>query len=217
MNNQEALDTLNDIRKMMEKSSRFVSLNGASAIVIGLYSCLAAIIAYYILGGISPLSETSSIPILQINTPGRLRILLIFAAILIGICLLTVILMCRHKALKNNSPFGLDRNSQKITMELFSAIELRAVSFVWPMLYQQHYGLTSSIMLIFYGIALINASNYTYSNTRYLGYTELALGLADSFIEGYALLFWTVGFGIFHIIYGIWFHFKFEKQAASVA
>lgn len=77
MNNQEALDTLNDIRKMMEKSSRFVSLNGASAIVIGLYSCLAAIIAYYILGGISPLSETSSRPILQINTPGRLRILLI--------------------------------------------------------------------------------------------------------------------------------------------
>ena len=36
MNNQEALDTLNDIRKMMEKSSRFVSLNGASAIAIGL-------------------------------------------------------------------------------------------------------------------------------------------------------------------------------------
>lgn len=66
-------------------------------------------------------------------------------------------------------------------------------------------------MLIFYGIALINASNYTYSNTRYLGYAELALGLADSFIEGYALLFWAVGFGIFHIIYGIWFNFRFDS------
>lgn len=216
MNNQEALDTLNDIRKMMEKSSRFVSLNGASAIVIGLYSCLAAIIAYYILGGISPLSETSSIPMLQINTPDRLRILLIFAAILIGICLLTVILMCRHKALKNNRPFGLDRTAKRLLWNFFLPLTAGGI-FCLAMLYQQHYGLTSSIMLIFYGIALINASNYTYSNTRYLGYTELALGLADSFIEGYALLFWTVGFGIFHIIYGIWFHFKFEKQAASVA
>ena len=55
-------------------------------------------------------------------------------------------------------------------------------------------------------------SNYTFSNTRYLGYAEIALGLADSFVENYALLFWVVGFGLFHIVYGIFFHLKYEKK-----
>ena len=64
-------------------------------------------------------------------------------------------------------------------------------------------------MLIFYGVALISASNYTFSNTRYLGYAEIALGLADSFVENYALLFWVVGFGHFHIDYGIIFQLKY--------
>jgi general stress protein CsbA len=75
-----------------------------------------------------------------------------------------------------------------------------------------HYGLTSSFMLIFYGIALINVSSYTYSNTRYLGYVELLLGLADSFVEGYALLFWTLGFGVCHIVYGFFFYMKYDRE-----
>lgn len=67
-------------------------------------------------------------------------------------------------------------------------------------------------MLVFYGIALVGASNHTYSNIRYLGYAELILGLADSFFQGYALLFWVVGFGIFHIVYGILFYLKYEHR-----
>ena len=82
----------------------------------------------------------------------------------------------------------------------------------FSLLLQQHYGLTSSIMLIFYGIALINGSKYTYSNTRYLGYAELILGLIDSFVPGYGLLFWVAGFGLFHIIYGVFFYLKYDRK-----
>ena len=162
MNNQEALNTLNDIRNMMEKSTRFVSFSGLSSIVIGIYACIAAIIAYSILGNTTP------VPRLDVDTPAKLQLLIVFASLLIIVCIVTVILMCRHKAHQN--------------------------------------------MLIFYGVALISASNYTISNTRYLGYAEIALGLADSFVENYALLFWVVGFGLFHIVYGIFFHLKYEKK-----
>lgn len=215
MDNQEALNTLSDIRKMMERSSRFLSLNGASAIVIGIYACIAAMIAYCFLGGDDLLNPTVfggySIPMLQINTPARLQILLLFAAILIVICIITVVLMCRYKAHKSKQQLHFDHTTQRLLWNFFLPLiagGILCLSLIW----QQHYGLTSSIMLIFYGIALINASNYTYSNTRYLGYAELILGLADSFVEGYALLFWVIGFGVFHIIYGIWFYLKFEKS-----
>lgn len=220
MNNQEALNTLKDIRKMMEKSSRFLSLNGLSAIVVGIYACIAAVIAYFILGGddlIRPgIIGTYRMPMLQVNTPYRLYILLLFAVILIAICLITVVLMCHYKARKNNQRLQFDHTTQRLLWNFFLPLTVGGIlclSLIW----QQHYGLTSSIMLIFYGIALINASNYTYSNTRYLGYAELVLGLADSFVEGHALLFWVIGFGIFHIIYGILFYLKYEKAPKASA
>ena len=68
-----------------------------------------------------------------------------------------------------------------------------------------HYGLTSSVMLLFYGMALVSASAHTFSSVRFLGYAELALGLADSFCQGYALVFWAVGFGAFNLLFGILF------------
>ena len=174
MNNQEALNTLNDIRNMMEKSTRFVSFSGLSSIVIGIYACIAAIIAYSILGNTTP------VPRLDVDTPAKLQLL-------------------------------FDFNTRRLLWNFFLPLVvggILCISLIW----QSHYGLTSSIMLIFYGVALISASNYTFSNTRYLGYAEIALGLADSFVENYALLFWVVGFGLFHIVYGIFFHLKYEKK-----
>lgn len=216
MNHQEALDTLKDIRKIMEKSTRFLSLDGMSAVVVGLYACLGAVVAYYILGGIFPdWTGGFAVPQLQINTPARLRLLLVFAVILVGICMITVIFMSRRKALKEGPSFGFDRTARRLLWHFFLPLIAGGVLCL-SLIHQQHYGLTSSIMLIFYGIALIHASHYTYSNTRYLGYAEVLLGLADSFVEGYALLFWTIGFGLFHIIYGLWFYRKFEKRPVSV-
>lgn len=198
MDNQEALNTLNEIRKMMEKSSRFLSLNGLSAIVIGIYACISAGIIYFILYNMPPGKY------LPVGT------LIAFAAILIIVCITTVILMCRYKAHRNHQQLQLDFTTKKLLWNFFFPLftgGILCLALIW----HQHYGLTSSIMLIFYGIALINASNYTYSNTRYLGYAEILLGLSDSFAEDYALLFWVIGFGIFHIIYGIFFHLKYEK------
>lgn len=209
MDNKEIFSTLSDIRNMMEKSTRFLSLNGLSAILVGIYACIGAIIACILLGGTD--LYQAGIPTLRVNTSEKYYILLLLAILLIVICLGTVFITCRRKARLTNQSLRFDHTAQRLLLSFFLPLVAGGILCL-SLIYQQHYGLTSSIMLIFYGIALINASNYTYSNTKYLGYAELVLGLADSFIEGYSLLFWVTGFGFFHIIYGILFYLKYDKK-----
>jgi hypothetical protein len=66
-------------------------------------------------------------------------------------------------------------------------------------------------MLIFYGLALINASKYTYNDIRYLGISELLIGLCSTLFLGYGLFFWAAGFGLAHIVYGALMYFKYDK------
>lgn len=212
MENKEVFNTLSEIRNLMEKSSRFLSLDGISAIFVGVYACIGAIIAYYLLGGTGKLSwDFIEFPRLNVNTPYRLQLMLIFATLLVILCLATVFLFSYRKAKRNRQHFTFDRTARRLLLHFFLPLVAGGILCL-SLIGQQHYGLTSSIMLIFYGIALINVSNYTYSNIRYLGYAELILGLSDSFVEGHALLFWTIGFGVFHIIYGIFFYLKYDRK-----
>ncbi len=71
--------------------------------------------------------------------------------------------------------------------------------------------IVSPACLIFYGLALVNASNYTYKDVRYLGYSQILLGLITALIPGYGLVFWALGFGVFHIAYGTMMHFKYDR------
>ncbi|MES2397617.1 MAG: hypothetical protein V4549_16525 [Bacteroidota bacterium] len=65
--------------------------------------------------------------------------------------------------------------------------------------------------LLFYGLALINASKYTLNDIRYLGICEIVLGLIASLYIGYGLLFWAAGFGVLHIVYGAVMYYKYER------
>ena len=75
-----------------------------------------------------------------------------------------------------------------------------------------YYDILSSVMLLFYGLTLVNVSKFTYANIAWLGYAFICLGVIDSFWEGHALLFWTIGFGGFHILYGILFYLHYERK-----
>jgi uncharacterized membrane protein HdeD (DUF308 family) len=67
-------------------------------------------------------------------------------------------------------------------------------------------------MLIFYGLTLVNGSKYTLHDIRYLGILEIVLGLIAVFYLGYGIIFWSIGFGVLHILYGIYMWFKYDKQ-----
>ena len=150
MENKEVISTLSEIKNLMEKSSKFLSLSGLSAIFVGIYAFIGAYIAYYIL-------DPTKITTLNINTPYRLQIIVILALILLTISLITAFYLSWIKAKKNGLRLRLDSISIRLLINFFVPL-LAGGILCFSLLLQQHYGLTSSIMLIFYGIALINGS-----------------------------------------------------------
>jgi hypothetical protein len=82
--------------------------------------------------------------------------------------------------------------------------------FILIMLNSGHFGLAAPACLIFYGLALIQASTNTVDEIRYLGYSEILLGLISAMLPGYGLIFWSLGFGVLHIVYGAIMHNKYD-------
>lgn len=199
MENKEAFDALNEIRDMMAKSTKVLSLSGLSAIVIGALAMLAAFVAGWLLEfeGISPYL--------------KIKLLIIGAAVLFATCALVVLLFAKRKAAQNDIPFKFDLTARKMLWYFFLPLVVGGLLSI-AILFQGYYGLTSTFMLVFYGLALVNLSGYSFSNVKYLGYAELALGLIDCITVQYTLLFWTLGFGLFHIIYGVIFHLLYERK-----
>ena len=66
------------------------------------------------------------------------------------------------------------------------------------------------LTLLFYGLSCVHASKYTIGGVRYLGITIILIGLIATYFTGYGLLFWAIGFGLCHIIYGALMYFKYE-------
>lgn len=195
-------ETLDSIRDLMEHSTKIMSLNGSAAIFVGIYACLAAWGAYIITGANSPFSDT-----LEVNTPAKYSSILWLAAALIIISVITVIILSRQRARKIGKPLTFNALTRKTLWNFF--MPLFVGGFLCVVLFVQgNWGLTSSLMLIFYGFSLINVSAFTHSDSKYLGYAILALGLADAVVAGHALIFWVIGFGLFHIIYGVYFFLK---------
>jgi hypothetical protein len=72
-------------------------------------------------------------------------------------------------------------------------------------------GLIAPLTLLFYGLALYNAGKFTYDEVKFLGMVQIGLGLISSWFIEYSLLFWAIGFGVVHIVYGIYMYFRYER------
>jgi len=207
-NQEEQLNALSDIRKMMDRSSRFISLSGLSGVFAGVTALLGAYMAdqeikKYLNGnfgfGIDADSEIEA-NLLKIGFG------VLFIALAGGL------LFTLRQSKKKNVPFW-DVTTKKLLINL--AIPLAAGGFFIIGLLLNHptaIGLIAPSCLLFYGLALINASKYTYSDIRFLGICEVVLGLIAMFYIGYGLYFWAFGFGILHIFYGLIMYFKYERN-----
>ena len=199
MENKEALNTLNDIKEMMERSSKFKAISGFSIIIIGILASLVSAYIYFFLGDY------------HINTPAKWRTTVIIAIALLVVAFTTVFVMSYLKAKRLNLRFTFDTTMRRLLLNFFIPMVAGGLLCI-ALLTQQHYGLVSSITLIFYGLALINSSHFSFPALRYLGYAELVLGLIDCFLVDYALLTWFLGFGVLHIVFGIIFILKYERS-----
>ncbi len=206
MENKEVIDTLHDIKDLMERSTKFLSISGISSIFVGIYACIGTGLAYFILN-----KQGSASTLLNIDTTHQLSLICTIALVVLALSLITAFTMSYHKAKKVNRYIFKDKSVHRLLWNFFLPLFAGGI-LCFSLIWQQHYGLTSSIMLIFYGLSLVNCSKYTYSDICYLGYAEILLGLVDSFVITHALLFWGIGFGLLHIAAGVYFHYKVERH-----
>lgn len=208
----EQLKNLAEIRSLMERSSRFISLSGLSGISSGIIALLGAAIVFIYLGYDLRYTDWEAYTnLLATRDIGEMtRVLFIVAVIVLVLALSVGIYFTTRKALKNNLPIW-DKTTQRLLFHVFVPLITGGI-FCMILLYYGIYYLIAPTTLIFYGLALLNGSKYTLTDVQYLGISQLVLGIISAILPGYGLIFWAIGFGVLHIIYGWRMYAKYEKR-----
>ncbi len=210
-NQQEQLESLQEIRTLMERSSKFLSLSGLSGIFIGFFA-LSGIIAFYIFLGITPDMPGYYHFATKDNGEPNFAFYQFFlsdASIVLALSLLVGCIMAFRKA-KMQQHSIWDSTAKRLLINIMIPL-FTGGFYCLIQIYHRQIALLAPATLIFYGFALLNASKYTINDIRYLGVLNMVLGLLASLYLDYALIFWAMGFGILHIVYGITIYFKYEK------
>lgn len=187
---------------MMERSSKFISLSGLSGIIAGLTAIAGAAFAYFYL-----LRDPS---LTDYNLMQEMMILLIDALIVLFVSVSFGIYFSWRKARRYNQPLF-----NKVAMRTLYNMGIPLVAggiFCLILLLRGDIRMVIAGTLIFYGIALINASKFTFEEVHYLGVTEIILGIAAAVFQKHGLVFWTLGFGVCHILYGFIMYQKYDRK-----
>jgi hypothetical protein len=208
---QEHLETISEIRSLMERSSRFISLSGLSGVFAGIFALIGAAAAYIYFN----LSlSTPRYYDYAITDQGESNTNFYAFFFINAICVLTASIavgsfLTIRKAKQANQSIW-DNTAKRLLINLLIPL-IAGGAFCLILVYHGFIGMVAPATLLFYGLALINASKYTLSDIRYLGICEIILGLIAAVYIGYGLLFWAAGFGILHIIYGVIMYIKYER------
>jgi len=203
---KEIQNELASIRNLMERSSKFISLSGLSGILAGVYALIAAGLAYSIVySGSSRIYttlnlHTDPVPLYNLIAIGVFTLLL---SVVTG-----VILTTKKAKRKGQSVWG--KTSQALLFHMATPLVTGGV-VILIFLFRGYYGIVGPTSLIFYGLSLVSASNFTFTMVKYLGLCEIILGLIAACLPGYGLLFWAIGFGVLHIVYGSMMYFKYDR------
>ncbi len=210
-NIKEQLKDISHIRNMMERSSKFISLSGLSGVIIGVAALAGAAMAKYKLSDEYTSGEVQTIwnsYFLQNLNNYSFYILdaVIVFIVAIGAGIIPTVARAKKQKQDIFTPVAF-----RMFYNLFIPVLVGGV-FCLILINYSLFALIAPSMLIFYGLALINASYYTIDDIRYLGYIEIVLGLVNGFYASQGLFFWAFGFGVMHIIYGLYLYYKYERS-----
>lgn len=196
--NQKHQEDLSHIRSMMERSSRFISLSGLSGVFAGLSALIGGLYVYQLCkaNGLDYIDGEH-----KLYSVDLVYELVFIALVILFFALAFGIFFTIRKSRKHNLPIWTTA-TKKMLVNLAIPLLVGGI-FCLALLFHQIYVLIAPATLLFYGLALINAEKYTFSDIKYLGFCELALGCVSLFFLGYGLVFWIIGFGILHILYGL--------------
>ncbi len=209
------LDALQDIKQMMARSSRFISLSGWSGISAGVCALAGAWAAHSILNtqaaSARDYSQTNNYRATnEIKLTDLVTNKLFIVALVTFIAAFALAFLFTYlRSHKDN--FSIWGSTARRLMINVSIPMIVGGLFILKLLQAGEYALVAPACLIFYGLALVNASKYTLGEVRYLGYAQILLGLVNCWLPGYGLYFWAAGFGVLHIIYGALMLWKYER------
>jgi hypothetical protein len=207
---EESMETLRDIKRMMERSSRFISLSGLSGLSAGICALIGAWVAhgwmqaYYDNGG-----TVTRYGYIREETHNLKWRLVALAAGVLAAALVSSTWLTWRRARKNGLPVW-DLTSKKLLINMVIPLATGGL-FVLGLFYHSDWDIVAPACLIFYGLALVNASKYTLTDIRYLGILEIAVGCINMYYAQWGLWFWALGFGALHIVYGLIMWWKYEK------
>ena len=205
------LDALQDIRRMMQRSSRFISLSGLSGVAAGILALAGAFIAYGWMREYYLQYETSGYNGIAFQHL-RVRLFLLAVGVLVAALALAFFFTWR-RAGKERQPLW-NHTTRNMTGAMLVPLVAGGL-LILAMLQHNEWRFVAPACLIFYGLALVNGGRYTLSEISYLGYCQVALGLLNTQAIGWGLYFWAFGFGILHILYGFAMWWKYERGGGS--
>jgi hypothetical protein len=197
---QDYIQDIAEIRSMMERSSKFLSLSGWAGIIAGMAASAGAAIAHFVM-------DFRPDEILY-PYPDLTDLILLSLGVLI-LALAGAIFDSSRKAGKRDEK-AWNPTSRKMLSAM--SVPLFAGGFLIVILISRSLlGLIAPLTLLFYGLSLFNAGFYTVKEVRIMGLIQMLLGLLNLTFMEYGLLFWVLGFGLVHILYGIFMHLRYER------
>lgn len=200
---QDYIRDIAQIRAIMERSSKFLSLAGWAGIMAGLYALAGAYIAYEVLD-FNPDRIIYNLP----QSTGLLKVIALAVVILL-LAIGTAIILSYNKATKRGEKLWnaiVKRLVVNMAVPLVVGGLLILIFIAKGMI-----GFMAPFTLLFYGLALYNAGRFTYEIIKSLGLIQIGLGLLSAYYIEYGLICWALGFGALHILYGIYMHYRYER------
>lgn len=200
---QDYIRDIAEMRSMMERSSKFLSLSGLAGVMAGIYALAGTFVAYRFFDfnpGEIAISDSLSADFLK-------TVFLAFTVLVLAIG--TAIYFSWKKANKRQEKFW-DPTAKRVLFNMAVPLVTGGL-LILVLMAKGLIGFIAPFTLVFYGLALFNAGKFTYGEVKSLGLIEIALGVIGSYFVEYGLLFWALGFGVVHIIYGIYIHYRYER------
>lgn len=207
MEPKKYLDDITEIKNMMDRSSRFLSLSGLSGILAGVYALVGAWFANSIIYAQEKPSKDAYKRI--VLTESNMITLFLIAVAIIVLAVATAMLLSYMKAKRTNEKIW-NITSKRLLINFMIPLTTGGF-FILFLIEKEIYSFTAPLTLVFYGLACVNASKYTLGDLRHLGICLIILGLLSVYFLGFGLLFWALGFGVCHILYGSIMYYKYDR------
>lgn len=213
---QDPLAQLTEIRAIMERSSRFLSLSGLSGVGAGVVALAGTAVAYYYL---EMQSLVHNYRTLDLTTVAERRAMLPFLLGLSVAVIAVALLVAAFFTLRRTRRAGLasiwTAPARRLALALLVPLVVGGL-FCLKLFLSGAPELVMSGLLLFYGLALLSGSKYTLDEIKYLGILQIALGLVALLLPGQGLVLFGAGFGFGHIFYGSVMYNRYERPAGAV-